>query len=160
VIELSTAEFLWFVDDCLDDMTTIVESLGDDLANRRPPLPDANAPYAILTHCLGVLEFWGGLMVAGREIHRDREAEFRATGPVTGLRQHVRQARERFVADLEALEPRDAPAGPVPEKDRGTPFGTSQAGVLMHVFHELAQHRGQLELTRDLLRADPEPRRP
>jgi hypothetical protein len=25
--------------------------------------------------------------------------------------------------------------------------------VLVHVFHELAQHRGQMEITRDLLRS-------
>ncbi len=153
MIELARSEYLWFVDDCLEQMTAVVESLGDDLANARPALPGANSPYAILTHCLGVLEFWGGAMVAGRAISRDRDAEFVATGPVAGVRARVGEARARFAADLESLRPRGVPAGPVEDEDKELPFGRSQAGVLMHVFHELAQHLGQLELTRDLLRA-------
>jgi len=34
-------------------------------------------------------------------------------------------------------------------------FSATQGGVLLHVYEELAQHRGQLEITRDLLRARP-----
>jgi hypothetical protein len=151
VIELSQEELLWFVDDCLDAMTSIVEELGDDLANRRPPLPGANAPYAILTHCLGVLEYWGGEMVAGRPIERDRDAELVATGPTARMRAQVRRSRDRFVDDLRRLRPRDAPSGPVHAADAGLPFARTQAGVVLHVFHELAQHLGQLELTRDVL---------
>jgi len=153
VIELSTEEYLWFVDDCLESMASIVEELGDDLANTRPELPGANAPYAILRHCLGVMEFWGGEMVAGRPIQRDRDAELVATGPVAGVRELAARSRARFVADLERLDPRARPTHPLPEEDAGLPFDRSQAAVLVHVFHELAQHLGQLEITRDLLRA-------
>ncbi|WP_203231275.1 DinB family protein [Nocardioides caldifontis] len=160
MIELTLEEYLWFVDDCLETMTTIVEELGDELANTRPELPDANSPYAVLTHCLGVMEFWGGEMVAGRPIERDRDAEFRATGPVAEVRERVARSRARFVADLERLEPRSRPTRPLPPEDAGLPFDRSQAGVLVHVFHELAQHLGQVELTRDLLRATGRPAAP
>ena len=153
MIQLTVEEYLWFVDDCLTAMTEIVEELGDDLANRQPPLPGANSPYQILTHCLGVLEFWGGAMVAGRSIERDRDAEFVASGPVADLREAVAHSRSRFVGDLDRLASRDAPASALPDEDAGLPFATSQAGVLVHVFHELAQHLGQVELTRDILRA-------
>ena len=47
-------------------MTAIVEELGDELVNRRPPFRDANSAYVILTHCLGVMEYWGGATVAER----------------------------------------------------------------------------------------------
>ncbi len=80
---ISVDDFLWFVDEALDGMVGIVVELGDDLANRRPDLPGANSPYAILFHCLGVMEWWGGVAVAGRPVERDRDAEFRATGPVS-----------------------------------------------------------------------------
>jgi uncharacterized damage-inducible protein DinB len=153
VIELTVEEYLWFVDDCLEAMTSIVEELGDDLANTRPDLPGANSPYALLTHCLGVLEFWGGAMVAGRPIERDRDAEFVATGAVAEVRSQVARSHERFVADLEHHSSRARPAQPLPPEDAGLPFERSQAGVLVHVFHELAQHRGQLEITRDVLRS-------
>lgn len=81
MLVVSISDFLWFVDHALDEMMTIVGQLGDDTANRRPDLAGANSPYAILRHCLGVMEYWGGAMVAGRVIARDRDAEFRAHGP-------------------------------------------------------------------------------
>lgn len=155
MMTLSTEDYLWFVDDCLDTMATTLERLGDDLACTAPDLPGANSPYAIVTHCLGVLEFWGGRMVRGREIQRDRDAEFRATGKVADLVARVPVSRQRFAEDLSALDPQAPPAGEVRGPDRDLPFGRSQAGVLMHVFHELAQHLGHLEITRDVLEAAP-----
>ena len=61
-------DFLYFLDEALEGMATVVTDLGDDLANRRLDLPGANSPYAVLFHCLGVMEYWGGAMVAGRTI--------------------------------------------------------------------------------------------
>ena len=58
MLTLSTEDYLWFVDQALDEMARIVTELGDEDGNRRPDLPDANSPFAVLTHCLGVLEFW------------------------------------------------------------------------------------------------------
>ena len=63
---ISTDDLLWYVDQALDGMVAIVTDLGDDLANRRPDLPGANSPYAILFHCLGVMRWWGGEVIAGR----------------------------------------------------------------------------------------------
>jgi hypothetical protein len=57
-------------------------------------------------------------------------------------------------SDLEQLDSRARPKGSLPPEDAGLPFERSQAGVLVHVFHELAQHRGQMEITRDVLRAE------
>jgi len=68
-------DYLWFVDEALDGMVGIT---GDDVANRRPDLPGANSPYAIVTHCLGVMGDWAAHVVAGRQIERDRDEEFRA----------------------------------------------------------------------------------
>jgi hypothetical protein len=101
---ITTAEYLYFVDRALDGMKDVLAELGDERVNRRPALPGANSPYAIVTHCLGVLDFWAGRLVAGRAVERDRDAEFGATG-----------------------------------------------AALLHVYEELAQHRGQLELTRDVV---------
>ena len=82
-VDVAAPDYLWFVDLALREMAGIVEQLGDDLANRRPPFRDANSPYAILTHCLGVMEYWGGATVAERPVQRDRAAEFAATGDVS-----------------------------------------------------------------------------
>jgi hypothetical protein len=150
---ISTDDFLWFVDEALNGMVAIVETLGDEAANRRPDLPGANSPYAILFHCLGVMEYWGGQVVAGRTIQRDRDAEFRATGSVSDLVARARRARAQLVEDMAGLDPRAAPRRPLApdDPDAGLPIARTQGGALIHVYEELAQHRGQMELTRDVL---------
>lgn len=145
------ADHLLFVGEALDAMVEIVAALGDDLACAVPDLPGANSPYAILTHCLGVLEFWGGEAIAGRPIVRDRPSEFRATGSVTTLVDRVAAGRARFAADLQHLDPLAAPRTQDPEVLLD-PATSSQARVMLHVHRELAQHHGQMEITRDLLR--------
>ncbi|MGH9093996.1 MAG: hypothetical protein ACRDXE_02440, partial [Acidimicrobiales bacterium] len=89
---ISLEDYLSFVDEALGAMVAIVEDLGDELANRRPDIDATNTPYVLLTHCLGVLEYWGGHMVAGRPVGRDREAEFAASGPVAELAGRAQQA--------------------------------------------------------------------
>lgn len=56
------------LDRAVDRLASIVTSLGDGLGNQRPDLPGANSPYAILTHRLGVMAYWGGHVVAGRDV--------------------------------------------------------------------------------------------
>ena len=146
-------DFLYFVDEALEGMLTVVTELGDDLANRRLDLAGANSPYAVLFHCLGVMEYWGGAMVAGRTIERDRDAEFRASGPVSELVRRTRQGRRQLAADIADLEPLAPPRGAPEPEDADLPLARTQGGVLMHVYEELAQHRGQMEVTRDVLQA-------
>jgi hypothetical protein len=150
---LTSSDFLYYVDDALDGMLGIVRDLGDELANRAPDLPGANSPYAIVTHCLGVMEYWGGYRVAGRAIERDRAAEFRARGTVRELAERVAAARARLRADIADLDPTAPPHGEPDPGDASLPLARSRGGVLVHIYEELAQHRGQLELTRDVLRA-------
>ena len=149
---ISEEDYLWFAGRALDGMAAILADLGDEQANRRPPLPGANTPFAIVTHCLGVLGFWAGSLVAGRAVERDRAAEFTASGPVAGLLEQVAAAKDRLRADLAVAEPAAPLRARPPAKYQDTPAGRSQGGALQHVYEELAQHHGQLELTRDVLR--------
>lgn len=149
---ISEEDYLWFAGRALDGMAAILADLGDERANRRPALPRANTPFAIVTHCLGVLDFWAGSLVAGRAVERDRAAEFTASGPVAGLLERVAAAKDQLRADL-AVAAFAAPLrAPAPVRYQDTPAGRSQGGALQHVYEELAQHHGQLELTRDILR--------
>jgi len=68
---ISDEDYLYFANRAIDGMVNIVTGLGDELANQRPPIPGANSPYALLTHCLGVVSYWAGALVAGREVIRD-----------------------------------------------------------------------------------------
>jgi len=62
--------------------------------------------------------------------------------------------------DLAQFAP-GAPPGGTPEptfvpggvNDADLPLGRTQRGALLHIYEELAQHRGQMEVTRDLIQA-------
>ena len=136
----------------LSSMTEILTGLGDELSNTRPDLPGANSPYAIVFHCVGVIEHWAGSVIAGLKIPRDRAAEFTATGRVDELITRVDDVRARLpewvdVALREGIRDRTVTGSTRPEVATATP-----EWVLTHVVRELAQHLGQLELTRDVLR--------
>lgn len=142
-----------FVHRALDGMAAIVAGLGDELACTRPDLPGANSPYAILSHCLGVLSYWGGHVVAGRDVIRDRDAEFLAAGEVPQILAAVQAAKREFAADLAAAEPAAALRRPPLASTWDGPRLPTQGHALLHILEELAQHHGQAELTRDLLLA-------
>ena len=143
-----------YVDRAVDQMMGIVTGLGDDLANRKPALPGANSPYAILRHCLGVMEFWGGEVVAGREVTRDRAAEFRSHGPVADLATAAHKALGQFRVDAATADfAGPTRGGTAHDKQLDALEFTSQGHVLLHVLEEVTQHLGQMELTRDVLRA-------
>jgi uncharacterized damage-inducible protein DinB len=148
---IDTRTYLRFCDEALVAMRDIVVGLGDDLANRRPDLPGANTPFAILTHCLGVTARWASTVNLGEVVPRDRDAEFTASGPVAQLADdtdRTRIALQEWVARSDLAAP---PANPTHDRDDW--YAATQGGVLLHVYEELAQHRGQLEVTRDVLRA-------
>ncbi|MFZ0668059.1 MAG: DUF664 domain-containing protein [Acidimicrobiales bacterium] len=148
---ISLDDFFVYLDEALDDMVEIVQQLGDDLSNQKPDYPGSNSPYAILTHCCGVMEDWGGHSIKGREIERDRPAEFVATGRVDALAEKVRVARQKLESDVTDIRMDEPPRGAVDPQDVGRPLSRSQGGVLFHIYEELAQHRGQMEICRDVL---------
>jgi hypothetical protein len=152
-VDISVDAVVSYVDRAVDQMTAIVSDLGDDLANRQPGLAAANSPYVILRHCLGVMDFWGGEVVAGREVIRDRPAEFRSRGPVADLAAAARKALDQFRADAAAAEFAGPPRGGTGhQKHPGELEFTTQGHALLHVLEEVTQHLGQMELTRDILR--------
>ena len=147
--------YLRFCDEALLAMRDLVVDLGDDLANTRPDLPGANSPYAILTHCLGVVAQWASTVNLGEVVPRDRDAEFTASGPVAGLADRTDRVRIFLQEWVGRSSFQSRPANP--SGGREDWFAATQGGVLMHVYEELAQHRGQMEVTRDLLLAQHRP---
>jgi Protein of unknown function (DUF664) len=150
---ISVDDYLYFVDEALDGMVAIVTELGDDLANRCLDVAGSNSPFAVLTHCLGVMDEWAGYLVAGRTIDRDRDAEFRARGPVHELVARTRAARWQLEQDLAHLDPAAPLRGTLDPEDTSLPLGRTQGGAVFHLYEELAQHRGQMETCRDVLLA-------
>jgi uncharacterized protein DUF664 len=153
MLEVSVADYLWFVHLALDQMVAIVRQLGDVGANRCPTVAQANTPFAILTHCLGVMEFWGGAMVAERPVVRERAAEFTARGDVEGLVERTEAALGQLHRDLGEFSSSACPPYPRGSGDEGEPYRATKGAVLLHILEELLQHLGQMELTRDVLLA-------
>ena len=140
----------WYVDTPLRLMLHRARLLGDELVSVAPDLPGANSVFAIVTHCCGVMERWGGETIAGRQIRRDRAAEFNAMGTIDQLEALVAAQRRRWVDDLADYDAGAAPRGP-DGWEEGDPEPTTQGFVVLHVIEELYQHLGHVDLTVDLV---------
>lgn len=141
-------------DESLERMRDILSQMSFQQANTVPALPGANSPYAIVTHCVGMADYWGGSLIAGLRIPRDRDAEFEAHGDPRHLCDVVERLRRRLpewvrIALTEGLRDRTAVG-----TTRSNAQTASPTWVLLHIVRELSQHLGQLEITRDLLSMD------
>ena len=151
--QLSDEDYLSFIDTALDGMLSTCQELGEEAANSRLDVSGSNSPYAIVVHCVGVMDFWAGHKVAGRPNHRDRDAEFRASGTLPELEELVRVGRARLSEAVAGADWSAPCVGQDRPETHARPAGRTQGGALIHVLEELVQHRGQLEVTADVLRA-------
>lgn len=149
--------FLRFCDDALDQMVATVTVLGDDRVNVRLPVDGANSAYGLVTHCAGVMGAWARQVNRGITVARDRDAEFEMTGTVAELVAALEVARTRLHDDVTAADLGARPARPDDEHREDRWYQTTQGGVLMHVYEELSQHCGHLDLIRDLLQVSEPP---
>lgn len=147
---LTRDDYLYFTDRALGGMADIVDALGNELANRQA-YDEANTPYAVLHHCLAVVETWVGGFVRGRAVDRDRDSEFTARGDVGALVQRVAAVRDQMHRDVLAAEPDAVLRREPPAEYLGPSRELTQGAALQHVFEELAQHHGQMETLRDVL---------
>ncbi|MGE3540290.1 MAG: DUF664 domain-containing protein [Candidatus Tectimicrobiota bacterium] len=149
-MSIAPQELLPYITGALDGMVQIVETLGDERVNLRPnAMPQTNSPFAILTHCVGLTRYFISTALGGRQIARDREAEFRASGSVAEIRQAVRDLQQSLAADLERARG-DQPCA-FPEAVREPHRTWTQGRFVLQCYKELAQHHGHMELTRDVL---------
>lgn len=149
-MQMIPEDFSTFINQTLDGMLRIAEELGDERINRRPNVPEANSPYVILTHCVGLTRYWIGEILAGRPSHRDRDAEFSASGTVAELRQAVHDLQAQLPADIAQVQGDQPIAHPLSERHQHFKE-RRQGAVLLQCYRELTQHHGHLDLTRDLL---------
>ncbi len=143
-----------YMDFALDGMLRCAEQLGDDRVNLEPGLEGANSPYVILYHCVQLTHWWVGTMCADRDMIRDRDSEFVATGTVADLRDAVARVKGELVDDLARIDV-DAPIRRPDLLAEGAVARKWSCGEsLIHAYEELAQHHGHMEITRDILLAE------
>ena len=149
---LSTGQYLRYCDAALDAYGAICRELGDDHVNARiEEVPGSNSAFVLVAHVCGVMAFWARTTNRDIDVPRDRAAEFTAVGTVQESLDLLARARDHLREDVAAADLAAPPARPV-VGDVTIPYET-QGDVLMHVYEELAQHLGQLEVTRDVLLA-------
>ena len=112
--------------------------------------PETNSLAVLIAHVTGSELGWLHI-AAGRSFERHREAEFRTRGRTASDLEAMIDGADRAIPDLvraatsgglatmrKAREGRDVPA----------------AYALLHALEHLAEHVGQIELTRQLLARD------
>jgi hypothetical protein len=149
-MSIAPEEFLPYINGALDGMVQIAEALGDERINRRPnDMPNTHSPFVILTHCVGLTRYFIGTALAGRQVRRDRDAEFRAQGTVAEIRQAVRDIQQHLPDDLKGVRGDQPCAFPAAVRE---PHRTwTQGRFVLQCYKELAQHHGHMELTRDVM---------
>lgn len=148
---ITVDSYLAFCDSSLDAYAGIIRELGDPHVNAVvPEVEGSNAAFATVAHVVGVMGRWARTVNRGVVVPRDRDAEFTATGTADEALALLARGRARLHEDVRAADPEAAPVNPPAGREDEYP---TQGDVLLHVYEELAQHLGQLEVTRDVLLA-------
>lgn len=134
----------------IDSIVGALDGLSAEELNWRPAAPATNSLYAIATHVLGNAEenLLGTLCCQPH--HRNYAAELSAAAPVPdAVRAHWTDLRERVAKGFEALTREDLD-GARQHPRRGVITGRD---VLIVVARRCAEHWGEAQLTRSLLKA-------
>ncbi len=131
---------------------TLVAGLPVDALNWQPA-SDANSLAVLVTHAWGAAEAWT-LRAAGREMARDRAAEFRAKADAAALETLLKEGAARIEVALNAIDPatlgrvRFGPSTQPPSDEEYT-----AARCVLHAVEHAQEHLGQAYLTRQLWQA-------
>lgn len=147
--------FVAVMTEILAGYVAALETLDDRTVNRSPVPGTVNTAFALVTHVHGMAHYWGGAFVAGEDIPRNRDAEFRASGTVAEAHVLIEEVRGRLpawarVALTEGIRNPEATGTSRRDVSEVTP-----EWVLEHILHELAQHLGHLEVCRDVVTSLP-----
>lgn len=133
-----------------DQLYKTVDDIPEELINSCLPIAGSNSPVQIVLHCCGMMRRWSSTVNLGIAVPRDRDAEFNAKMVKVEALILASETRTAFVADISRTELQQPPAAVPPGRDVEYWMATCE-GVLMHVYEELCQHLGHLEITRDFL---------
>jgi len=126
-----------------DIMVYKIEGLTEDQARFRPS-PTANSLLNLIVHLTGVERNWFQRTIAGREVARDRDAEF---GDLTAT---VSEAVEAYRAECLRSDQVLDEVGSLGDACLGEP-GYSVRWVVLHLIEETARHAGHADITRELV---------
>jgi hypothetical protein len=122
--------------------------------NYHVPVDGGNSAYVLAVHTLGNARAWVLGIACGRDMRRDRPAEFAATGTDTrALHTLLASLLGEMSEGLATLTPSDLDRRLVPPKElwgENQPREISVRDALLQVVEHASLHLGHLQLTRDL----------
>jgi uncharacterized damage-inducible protein DinB len=133
-----------------------LRDLNGDEMNRAPDVPGANSAYVIATHTFGNMRAWVLGIICGRDLRRDRPAEFASHGKYQELGKAACELSGEIAAALQKLDPASLGDRFVPAQElwgEGEPVEMERRGCLAHVLEHAGIHLGQIQMTVELLRA-------
>ena len=142
--------FQHFIVHTIDAIVGALDGLSADELNWRPAAPATNSLYAIATHVLGNAEENVLGTLCGEPHGRNYATEFSAVAPVPdAVRERWATLRDRLAKSLGTLTREDLDAARAHPR-RGTITGRD---VLIVVARHAAEHWGEAQLTRSLMKA-------
>ena len=148
------ASFWRFISSSVSRLVSILDGLGEEELQWRPPAPEANSINVLAMHTLGNLEENILQTLCGEPVHREHDEEFRADKiSAQAVEDRWTSLRLRVESALAMLTTSDLDR-PRMHPRRGEITGRD---VLIVVARHTAEHLGQAELTRDLMRAAQQP---
>lgn len=153
-MELSADTIRHYTRHVFGGIDKVLDRLDDDTVNQRPPGWGTNSVAGLVVHCCELAPSWFATPGLGRPTERDRASEFAATATLTELRARIDEAVERTLALAGELD-----AGPTALDHELRAFlpgaDHSDGALVLHVFEELFQHLGHMEVTADALVGPP-----
>ncbi len=134
-----------------DAIERALDDCDDRTVNASPRPGTVNSVFALVAHLDGVIADWGGNLVAGEDIPRDRAAEFTASGTVEQARALLARMRERLPGYLHRALTEGIAKPRVLSSTRTDAAAATPEFVVLHLLRELTQHTGQLQICRDLV---------
>ena len=92
----------------LEQIVACLDGLSEAQLNHVPNIDGGNSPYVLASHTLGNARAWVLGIACGREVGRDRPAEFRATATATAAATDADTLRTQlrsFLEDMDAASP-------------------------------------------------------
>ncbi|HWE63434.1 MAG TPA: DinB family protein [Chloroflexota bacterium] len=135
------------IDGVLERIVGCLDGLDAEALNWRPPAPDTNSLYVIVTHVLGNAEECILEILAGRSVGRQREQEFLAQGTTAqAIAERWQRLRPELQEAMSALSAEDVERQ-YQHPRRGEITGRA---VLLLVLKHASEHLGEAQLTRAL----------
>jgi hypothetical protein len=141
----------------LDQVCVSLHGLDPDQLAWRPATGSANSAAGIATHVVASTRVYALGFGCGREVARDRAAEFRPAGAdPDALVAAVRDLAREIGSALSGLDPAALDVRIVPPRElwgTGEIHEISRRDALLESVRHAALHLGELRLTRDLVLA-------